>query len=153
MHNNTAIKETQFGFVCVLFLQTLLVRIYIKKLSLFVLQDFNLWRRLSDDIKRLIPLKKEFIPYVSQELGACHARCAGPRGDEQEAETGGRRRHRPEPMLEFHGKAKAGGGAHLGLAGLNNSGQLWAVFLVSGCLVHGPGMTQGRGNTSLASES
>lgn len=63
-----------------------------------------------------------------------------------------RGRPRPEPVLGFPQGARPGRVNSLELATLTNSGGLWAVGVVSLCLVPGPGLIQGRGAT-LAHES
>lgn len=47
------------------------------------------------------------------------------------------------------GKARQGRGNSSGLVSLKNSGWPGAPGVVSRCLVPGPGMTQGMGNTGL----
>lgn len=56
----------------------------------------------------------------------------------REAKVVSRGKLRSEPL--FREKDKAGQSKSLRLASLNNFGRLWAVGMVSGCLVPGPGM-------------
>ena len=50
------------------------------------------------------------------------------------------------------GKARQSRVNSLGLASLNNPGRLWAIGVVSCCLLPGPGMIWARGNTDLVCE-
>lgn len=50
-------------------------------------------------------------------------------------------------------KARQGRVTSLRLASWNHSGGLWAVGVVSSCLVPGPGKIQDRGNVGLVCES
>lgn len=50
------------------------------------------------------------------------------------------------------GKARQGRRNSSGLAGVNNSGRLLGRGVVCSCLIPGPGLTWGRGNTDLVCE-
>lgn len=52
--------------------------------------------------------------------------------------TGTRQRFRPEPLLGFLGKGRQGNGNSIGPASLKNYGGLWAIGMVSSCLVSDP---------------
>lgn len=87
-----------------------------------------------------MPLKEEFH-YIFQEEEACEA-TQGHRGKHQVwsgvSENKEKAQPRDFPVFSM-GKARQGRGNSLGLASLSNVGGLWAIRVVSGCLVTGPG--------------
>lgn len=104
-------------------------------------QDLHLWRWLSDDTERSLPLKVEFPTHILKENGECHT-TQGHRGGKhqhlvrRQKQEWGESLARAFPGLSV---AKIGQG-RLGVSGLNSSGGLWATGVVSGCLVPGPEM-------------
>lgn len=61
---------------------------------------------------------------------------------------------KPEPFNGVSkGKAKQRRANSIGLVSKNSSGRLWAIRLVSGCLVSGSGMIWTMGNMGLVCES
>lgn len=90
-----------------------------------------------------MPLKEEFITSTSWEKGACHT-TQGHRGSSEfwwGPEAGGRRKRRPKPFLGgFCRKGEAGQSEQFRTGYLNNRGMLWAIGVVSGCLITGSGV-------------
>lgn len=105
---------------------------------LFVLMYFNLRKWLSKDVDRPMPLK-EFITCMKGDV----QHYAGPHGTAPGLIK--RQRERGQSIdksyyWSFLGKGRAGTINNLGLASLNNSSALWAIGVVSSCLIPGPGM-------------
>ena len=85
-----------------------------------------------------MPLK-EFISYISREKGTNHT-TQGIHWDGQEAEDRSKEKAQTLAFIGVsQGKATWDRVNSLGLAGLNNYSGLWAVGVVSSCLVPGPG--------------
>lgn len=61
----------------------------------------------------------------------------------------------PEPSVGFLwvGTGEAWQGNGCSMAGVDNFGRLWTLWMVPSCPVPGPRVTQGRGDTDLACES
>ena len=64
-----------------------------------------------------------------------------------------RRRTWPDLSGVSVGKGRQDRVNSLELASLSNSSRLWAIEVVSSCLVPGPGRIQGRGEIALVCES
>ena len=70
-------------------------------------------------------------------LGNAASRLAAPGSARRQ--TGAKGKHRSQLLLCFPHKVKQGRGNSLALTSLNNVGALYAIGVVSSCLVPGPG--------------
>lgn len=110
-----------------------------RSLSHLYPQDFNLWRWLNDNMERSIPLKEELWLTFPESGGTPHH--TEPRGSTRFWSTGRSRSLGQNVYGSLCRKCKTEQGNILGLVSLNHSGRLWAVGVLSNCLVPGPGTT------------
>lgn len=91
--------------------------------------------------KEMVPLEEEFTTYILQDKGQGHATQGRRGGKHQDLARRQEQEWRESLARAFTGLSvgRAGQGG-LGLASFNSSGRLWAMGVVSSCLVPGPEM-------------
>lgn len=98
---------------------------------------------MTDITEKSMPLKEKFSvtahnsPRNKQHSSPC--RIVGEAPVSIRRQKAAKRSHRPQSLLGFHGKDRAGWVNSSGLVNLDNSGDLWGIRAASGCLEPGLG--------------